>query len=75
MNGAGPSDNAKRTAQIEVEGEGERGEKTPPVEDFYAASLEAQGQIEAYLIAYAAALSDRKGELEKLRQHRVTSAA
>jgi E3 ubiquitin-protein ligase SHPRH len=32
-------------------------------EDFYAKSLQSQGKLQTYLTAYAAALSDRKGEL------------
>ena len=34
-----------------------------PETEYYAVALQAQGDLEAYLIAYAAALADRKGKL------------
>jgi E3 ubiquitin-protein ligase SHPRH len=33
-----------------------------PEKEFYAEALKAQGDVEAYLIAYAAAVADRKGQ-------------
>jgi E3 ubiquitin-protein ligase SHPRH len=32
-----------------------------PDNEFYAEALKAQGDVEAYLIAYAAAVADRRG--------------
>ncbi len=33
-----------------------------PENEFYAQALQAQGDVEAYLIAYAAIIADRKGK-------------
>jgi E3 ubiquitin-protein ligase SHPRH len=33
-----------------------------PDNEFYAEALKAQGDVEAYLIAYAAAVADRRGQ-------------
>jgi E3 ubiquitin-protein ligase SHPRH len=35
-----------------------------PEAEYYAQALQAQGEIEAYLIAYAAAVGDRRGALD-----------
>lgn len=42
--------------------ESDQAEDTNPENEYYAQALQAQGDIEAYLIAYAAAVADRKGE-------------
>jgi len=36
-----------------------------PEAEYYAQALQAQGEIEAYLIAYAAAVGDRRGTWPK----------
>lgn len=44
--------------------EGQGQDVEDPEKEQYAQALEAQGVVEAYLIAYAAILADRKGELQ-----------
>lgn len=39
-----------------------------PEEDVYAKSLQFQSDVQAYLVAYAAALMDRKGSFSQSRQ-------
>ncbi|WVQ76787.1 hypothetical protein IAR50_006461 [Cryptococcus sp. DSM 104548] len=48
------------------EGEGAQDIENPE-EEYYAEALKAQGEIEAYLIAYAAALADRKEFMSESR--------
>lgn len=50
------------SSPIESEAQPEAGTHIEdPEAEYYAQALQAQGEIEAYLIAYAAAVGDRRG--------------